>query len=264
VQLKTYKTEQHEKESRLKPASLPAGLKIAFKESIYNNKYDLQNVVPIQEGAQLSQLKDLSQDNILTLMKDRDGIELAICVCMYSEDKKMLKSTLAGVAENISNLVARGNISSDKIGVFVLMDGIEKVDASVVEYFEELERMNNINLGENIVPTLSPEEIVRRSREMTPDQINEMEMKNVNNFLFDAAELEDRNERRFHSVHKEYESIKKLQKTIEKMKKEKVLFDDLPNKLRPFFFAEAREEYKKEYADTDEGAKKIGEERLIE
>jgi hypothetical protein len=66
---------------------------------------------------------------------------------MYSEDKKMLKSTLAGVSKNISNLVTREKISSDKIGVFVLMDGIEKVDSSVVDYFEELERMNNINLG---------------------------------------------------------------------------------------------------------------------
>jgi hypothetical protein len=43
---------------------------------------------------------------------------------MYSEDKKMLKSTLAGVAENISNLVAKNGIDPDKIGVFVIMDGI--------------------------------------------------------------------------------------------------------------------------------------------
>ena len=63
---------------------------------------------------------------------------MAICVCMYSEDKKMLKSTLAGIKENISNIVSRENISSDKIGVFVMMDGIEKVDPSVVDYFEEL------------------------------------------------------------------------------------------------------------------------------
>jgi hypothetical protein len=62
-------------------------------------------------------------------------------------------------------------------------------------------------------------------------------------------------------VHTEYESIKKLQKTIEKMKKEKVLFDDLPNKLRPFFFEEARQEYKKEYSVSDDDAK-IGEDRL--
>lgn len=47
---------------------------------------------------------------------------------MYSEDKRMLKSTLAGVKENISNIVTREKISSDKIGVFVIMDGIEKVD----------------------------------------------------------------------------------------------------------------------------------------
>lgn len=118
--------------------SLPAGLKIAHKESIYNNKYELFNVVQVPTGSSFKQMKENNQDNILTLMKEASGIELAICICMYSEDKKMLKSTLAGVAENISNLVAREKISSDKIGVFVLMDGIEKVDESVVEYFEEL------------------------------------------------------------------------------------------------------------------------------
>ena len=43
-----------------------------------------------------------------------------------------------------------------------------------------------------------------------------------------------------------------------------MLFDDLPNKLRPFFFDEAREEFKKEYGDSDENVKKIKEERLID
>ena len=43
---------------------------------------------------------------------------------MYSEDKAMLKNTLAGVSENIANLVAYNNIDPDKIGVFVIMDGI--------------------------------------------------------------------------------------------------------------------------------------------
>ena len=54
----------------------------------------------------------------------------------------MLKSTLAGIEENIANIVSkeslRHKITSDKIGVFILMDGIEKVDESIVEYFEEL------------------------------------------------------------------------------------------------------------------------------
>ena len=39
-------------------------------------------------------------------MKKNKGIKLAICICMYSEDKKRLKSTLSGVAKNIANLVA--------------------------------------------------------------------------------------------------------------------------------------------------------------
>jgi hypothetical protein len=50
---------------------------------------------------------------------------------MYSEDKKMLKNTLAGVAENI-DLFVKGGISTDKIAVICVMDGIEKVDPSIV------------------------------------------------------------------------------------------------------------------------------------
>lgn len=77
----------------------------------------------------------------------------------------------------------------DKIGVFVLMDGIQKVDSSIVDYFEELERSCNINLGTNIAPSLSVPELAKRTSTMSEQQINEEEMKNVNNFLFDVAEL---------------------------------------------------------------------------
>ena len=45
-------------------------------------------------------------------------------------------------------------MNPDKIGVFVMMDGIEKVDPSIVDYFEELERSNNIFLGNNVAPTM--------------------------------------------------------------------------------------------------------------
>ena len=88
-------------------------------------------------------------------MKKADGIELAICVCMYSEDKKMLKSTIAGISENIANLVAYEGLDPDKIGVFVMMDGIEKVEKTVIDYFEELEKSCNINLGDNVVPAMT-------------------------------------------------------------------------------------------------------------
>jgi hypothetical protein len=39
--------------------------------------------------------------------------------------------------------------------------------------------------------------------------------------------------------------MKKLLKTIDKMKKETPRYDDLPIKLREYFIEEAREEYKK-------------------
>ena len=51
----------------------------------------------------------------------------------------MLKTTLAGIGENIDRLVA-GGLDPDKIAVIVVMDGIEFVHESVVEYFEDLER----------------------------------------------------------------------------------------------------------------------------
>lgn len=69
-----------------------------------------------------------------------------------------------------------------------MMDGIEKVQPTVVDYFEELERMNNINLGQNIAPELTIHDMAKRAK-MSEDEINEEEMKNVNNFIFDAAEL---------------------------------------------------------------------------
>lgn len=37
-------------------------------------------------------------------------------------------------------------ISPDKIGVFVIMDGIEKIDNSIIDLVDELERENLIIL----------------------------------------------------------------------------------------------------------------------
>jgi hypothetical protein len=53
-------------------------------------------------------LFESNQDNILSLLKINGGIKIAICICMYSEDKKMLKNTLAGVKENIATMVRAG------------------------------------------------------------------------------------------------------------------------------------------------------------
>ena len=140
--------------------SLPRGLKLVVRESVGSPRYELQDIGVIEEGTAFEDVRKESMDNLLSLMKQREGIELAICICMYSEDRKMLKSTLAGVEENIQNLVALEGLDPDKIGVFVIMDGIEKVHDSVVEYFEELERSSNIFLGDNVVPPLTMQELV--------------------------------------------------------------------------------------------------------
>lgn len=71
----------------------------------------------------------------------------------------MLRKTLAGVANNIATFVKNG-ISSDHIAVVVIMDGIEKVDPSVVDFFSEMEKESNIFLEDDIDP-LTPHEIAQ-------------------------------------------------------------------------------------------------------
>lgn len=58
-------------ECKLKPTSLPSGLKIAVKNKITNNKYELQNIIPIKDIAatNFEEIQTNNQDNILTLMK---------------------------------------------------------------------------------------------------------------------------------------------------------------------------------------------------
>ena len=63
----------------------------------------------------------------------------------------MLKNTLAGIAQNI-DLFVKGGLSTDKIAVICVMDGIEKVDPSIVEYFDELERESSIMLCDESEP----------------------------------------------------------------------------------------------------------------
>lgn len=97
-----------------------------------------------------------------------------------------------------------------------------------------------MNLGENLPPALTIDEVSRRAASMSEEEINEEELRNVNTFLFNPAELQDRNERSFPTLREEYLQIKQLMATVQTLKKQKPHFDDLPAKARPFFFAEAR------------------------
>lgn len=54
---------------------------------------------------------------------------------MKNEDKKKLKSTLVGVADNIDEMI-RSGVSPDDIFVVVAIDGVSNVHPSLYEYFE--------------------------------------------------------------------------------------------------------------------------------
>jgi len=81
----------------------------------------------------------------------------------------MLKSTLSGIAENIANMVAYEHVASDDIGVFVIMDGIEKVDKTIVDFFEEMEKSNHINLGDSVVPSLNDKQMNKKYNKMSKE-----------------------------------------------------------------------------------------------
>lgn len=62
-------------------------------------------------------------------------MELGICISMKNEDKKLLKKTLAGVVQNLDEMI-RSGMSPDDMFVVVVMDGIANVDKSIFDYFE--------------------------------------------------------------------------------------------------------------------------------
>lgn len=103
----------------------------------------------------------------------------------------MLRKTLAGVSNNIATFVQNG-IPSDDIVVAVVMDGIQKVNSSVVDFFTEMEKESNIYLDDDVEPAEAKEMI-----KDDPNEVDEEEVININNFIFDEIELEDRKKRRF-------------------------------------------------------------------
>ena len=134
-------------------------MKQVIKKDITLNKYESDNIKSFNSLSEdkkknYKYLCDNNYDNLLSLIKADQGpsLKLAICICMYSEDKNMLKRTLNGVAENIAMFVKNG-IPSDQIGVFVIMDGIEVVDPSVMQFFWEMEKENSIYLEDDVDPS---------------------------------------------------------------------------------------------------------------
>ena len=75
-------------------------------------------------------------------------------------------------------------------------------------------------------------------------------MKNVNNFLFDPAELDERNGLRFESISNEYREVKNLSNTIKELNKKKALYHDLPPKAQEYFIEQAKRQRRKDYSES--------------
>lgn len=155
----TLRTNRNDK--AVAPDALPEGLQLVLKDNgINDNKYRLQpfHTVP-PEAATLDHLRRDHLDNYISLLKKPQppeaplldevrisqanqeqkeaphvGCEFGICVSMAGEDRRVLKKTLAGVAQNVDEMI-RSGVSPDDIFVVVMVDGVQKVDKSLYEYF---------------------------------------------------------------------------------------------------------------------------------
>ena len=175
--------------------SLATGMLYAHKEEGFTaNKYKLTPVQEVNKEASVDQLRTNHQDNYISLMKKTEGTELGICVCMYSEDKPMLKRTLEGIADNIDLLIEKGT-SPDDIYVAIIIDGIQKVDPSLFTYFEEFERESQIFLEQDNQNSMRK----KYSNRMVDTEMGEDNF-NYSRFLFQEEEFNDRLERKFLTV----------------------------------------------------------------
>ena len=112
VALKTWKTETDPD----KMGFLPYGLKQVVKKNIDFNQFVLKDFEEITErdmstNTEFSNLEGEDKNNLISILKPaegRHGLKVAICICMYSEDKTMLRKTLTGVGKNIAAFNRKG------------------------------------------------------------------------------------------------------------------------------------------------------------
>ncbi|EAR87844.2 chitin synthase (macronuclear) [Tetrahymena thermophila SB210] len=75
-----------------------------------------------------------------------ETIQMLICVTMYGEPKDFLVNTLRGIHANLQHFEKMG-ISSKQIVVVIFQDGIMKMKEEMVDYFSELDILQNRELA---------------------------------------------------------------------------------------------------------------------
>lgn len=235
VALRTSKTDK-----TLPPDALPSGLMLVLKDNgINDNKYQLAPFQPVPPDlASYDQLRSQHLDNYVSLLKKppaeepepaamvdevrmsqrrarEGGMEVGICVSMCGEDKKALKKTLVGVAQNVDELV-RSGVCPDDMFVVVMIDGVQSVDRSIYEYFEEFERESETFLEEDDALTLKK----KYENYQYHQEIEKEEPLNFTKFLFKPEEFANRIESKFQHVRAKYDEVVRIRKSIQNIKKE--------------------------------------------
>ncbi len=83
-------------------------------------------------------------------------------------------------------------------------------------------------------------------------------MDNLNHLIFNKEEFDEFKMMRFMERKKEYKTHKDMITNIEKLEKDKNLtYDSLDGITQRFFLEKAREQYKKDYAASDDDIKNI-------
>ena len=127
-------------------------------------------------------------------------MQIGICVSMKGEEKKSLKNTLKGVANNIDEII-RSGVSPDDIFVVVVIDGVRNVHPSIYEYFEEFERESQIFLEQDDDLTIRK----KYEHQLYHTEVEKDEPLNYSKFLFKEHEFHERLDSKFVNIRKKYD-----------------------------------------------------------
>ena len=98
-----------------------------------------------------------AEHGLLSLFKrtPERRIKLAICICVYSEPKFMLKNTIKGIQESYKPFLEKAGILPHEIIITVIFDGIEKINNSndqtenMISFFKEKDNSKYLKKSSN-------------------------------------------------------------------------------------------------------------------
>ncbi len=172
---------------------------------------------------------------LLSLFKrtSKRRIKLAICICVYSEPKHMLKSTIKGIQQSYKYFLENAGIMPHQIILTVIFDGIEKINNSkdqtenMISYFNQMDIKNGFR-HKQYGKTLQQYLKQLQQRNFNFSILNEEKLDNVS--LFTQDELNSLKMKLFENQYNEFIRIKELLKQIQNLKKMKdIKIDSLPH-----------------------------------